>query len=324
LGVVSSQELTAFIVRRLLALVGVLLIVSFVTFVFIYAAPGSPEAALVGQERATPELVQTLRSRYHLDDPFLVQYVSYIKDAAQLDLGTSLRTGQDVLPAIVERCGVTVPLALMAILISMTAGVLLGTLAALRRQTIVDRAAVGISIVGVSTPAFASGIVLLYVFGVLLNWFPVFGDGRGFADRFSHLVLPAVALALTGMASILRMTRAAMIRVLDQDYVTFARARGLSAGRVLVSHALRNALVSIITAGGALFGLMLAGSVVIEATFSLNGVGLYLVEAANRQDIPAVQGVTLVVAVLVVLVNLVIDLLYVVIDPRIRFGAAAA
>jgi peptide/nickel transport system permease protein len=187
---------------------------------------------------------------------------------------------------------------------------------------VLDRLLVAVSVMGVSAPAFASGILLLYLFGVVLDFFPVFGAGRGFVDRLWHLTLPAIALALSAMALIVKVTRAALIEELDRDYVAFARARGLSFRRVLFGYALRNALVSVVTASGLVLIYMLTGAVLVEVTFSLPGVGSLLVDAVQGLDIPLVQGLVIVLAVFIVVVHLVIDILYRLIDPRIRFGGA--
>jgi peptide/nickel transport system permease protein len=178
--------------------------------------------------------------------------------------------------------------------------------------------------VGVSAPAFATGILLLYVFAVELGWFPVFGEGSGVVDRLHHLALPALALALTGMGLVLKLTRTAVIGSLDQDYVTFARARGISNQRVLIAYALRNALVPIITAAGLLLAYMLAGTVLVEVTFALPGLGSLLIDSVRTLDVPMVQALAILIATLVVVVNLVADIVYVAVDPRISFAKVKA
>jgi peptide/nickel transport system permease protein len=220
--------------------------------------------------------------------------------------------------------GVTLYLGIFGFVIAMLLGVSLGILAAVRKRTVVDRSVVGLGVIGVSAPAFATGILLLYVFAVVLGWFPSFGQGEGFADKLWHFALPAFALALTAMALVLKLTRAAMITALDQDYVAFARARGLPARRVLGAYALRNALVPVVTAAGLILGYMLTGAVLVEVTFALPGVGSLLVESVTFKDVPMVQGVAMVVAFVIILVNLLTDVLYLFIDPRIRFGSVAA
>lgn len=320
----SPRAVLLFVGRRLVALVVVLVIVSFTVFSLLYIAPGSPEQLLLGTRPATPQTIRAIRQQYHLDDPFLEQYGRWAANAATLDFGVSIRTDEPVLSAIRQRLGVTLELGAIAFLITMAFGIPLGVIAAVRRQSNVDRGVVALSVIGISAPAFASGILLLYVFAVELGWFPVFGPGSGFVDRLHHLALPAVALALTAMGLVVKLTRAGFIESLDQDYVTFARARGLSRSRVLTTYALRNSLVPIVTAGGLLLGYMLAGAVLVEVTFALPGVGSLLVDSITAKDIPTVQGVVILIAILVVLANLLADLVYVAVDPRIGFERSRA
>jgi peptide/nickel transport system permease protein len=319
----SRGWLALFIARRLAALVLLLLIISFFVFALLYLAPGSPEQMLIGDRPSSPETIQAIKEQYHLSDPFIVQYGRWLNGAVRLDFGNSIRTNEPVLSGILDRAGLTFFLGGFAFLIAMGLGVPLGVLAAMKRQRAIDRGVVGLSVIGVSAPAFATGILLLYVFAVVLGWFPVFGQGSGFADRLWHLTLPAIALALTGMALVLKLTRAGMIGALEQDFVAFARARGLPARKVLLSYAFRNALVPIVTAGGLILGLMLSGAVLVEVTFALPGVGSLLVTSVTFGDIPMVQGLAMLIAIVIVLVNLLTDVIYLFVDPRIRFGRAA-
>jgi peptide/nickel transport system permease protein len=321
---VSGAGLLLYIARRLVALVILLAAISLAVFSLLYLAPGSAEQMLLGTRPATPETIQAIRDQYHLNDPFLVQYARWASHAARLDFGRSISTNEPVLTAIRHRFGLTLELGLFAFVITMLVGIPLGVLAAVRRQTVTDRSVVGLSVVGISAPAFATGILLLYVFAVELGWLPVFGTGSGLTGRIDHLVLPAVALALTGMGLVLKLTRAAMIGALEQDYVTFARARGISRRRVVLGYGLRNSLVPIITAGGLLLGYMLAGTVLVEVTFALPGVGSLLVDSVTAKDVPVVQGLVLLIAIIVVLANLLADLIYVLVDPRIAFGRSRA
>jgi peptide/nickel transport system permease protein len=314
--------LLIFVARRLAVLPVLLLIISFGVFSLTYIAPGSAEQALLGGRTSTPETLAAIRKEYHLDRPFLSQYVTWVENAVQLDFGQSLRTGQSVRAAIGQGLGATVFLGLYGFAITLAVGVPLGVVAAIRKRRFLDRAIVGVSVIGVSAPAFASGILLLYVFAVLLGWFPVFGSGNGFFDSLYHLALPAISLALTAMALVVKLTRTAMIDALDQDYVAFARARGVSYSRVLLAYALRNALVPVVTASGLILGYMLTGAVLVEITFALPGMGSLLVDSANFKDIPTVQGIAVVVAILIVVINLATDILYAVVDPRIRLGGS--
>lgn len=318
-----GRAIGTFILKRLLALVVLLAIISFGVFSLLYLAPGSVDQVLLGSRPSTPAVIKAIREQYHLNQSFLGQYWSWVKGAAQLDFGRSARTQEPVLAAIRSRLPVTLFLGVFAFGIAMVAGLSLGVAAALRKRTLLDRTIVGVSVMGVSAPPFATGIFLLYTFAVLLGWFPAFGQGAGFSDRLWHLTLPAVALALTGTALVLKLTRAAMITALDQDYVAFARARGLPRARVLLGYALRNALVPVVTAGGLVLGFMLTGAVLVEVTFALPGIGTLLVDSVTFKDVPVVQGVAMVVATTIVLVNLLTDIVYVLIDPRIRFGGSA-
>lgn len=320
----TRSGLLPYIGRRVAALAALVVVVSIVVFAFVYLAPGSPEQVLLGGRPSNAETIAAIRAEYHLDDPFHLQYWHWAKGALQLDFGRSIRTNEPVLDGIRERMGLTLQLGSLAFVLTVLLGVPLGIVAAVRRRTGLDRGIVALSVVGVSAPAFATGILLLYAFAVKLGWFPVFGQGEGIVDRLHHLALPAFALALTGIGLILKLTRTAVIGALEQDYVTFARARGVPMRRVLVAYALRNALVPIVTAGGLLLAYMLAGAVLVEVTFALPGIGLLLVDSVRTLDLPMVQALAILVAIIVVVVNLVTDLLYALVDPRITFGKAKA
>jgi peptide/nickel transport system permease protein len=320
----TRASLALYVGRRVVALVLLVVVISFVVFSLLYLAPGSPEQVLLGARPSTPETIDAIREEYHLNDPFLVQYGKWARDAVRFDFGRSIRTNEPVLDGIAARFKLTLQLGGLAFLLTMLLGVPLGVLAAVRSRTAIDRGIVSLSIVGVSAPAFATGILLLYVFAVELGWFPVFGEGSGVVDRLRHLALPALALALTGMGLVLKLTRTAVIGSLEQDYVTFARARGISRRRVLTGYALRNALVPIITAAGLLLAYMLAGTVLVEVTFALPGVGSLLVDSVRTLDVPMVQALAILIATLVVVVNLLADLVYVAVDPRISFARAKA
>lgn len=320
----TGSALLLFIARRLIALVVLLLIISFGVFSLLYLAPGNIEQLLLGVRSSSPSVLASIRHEYHLDQPFLTQYWIWLKGALQLDFGRSVLTSEPVVSGLEARLGVSLFLGVFAFLIAMVCGVALGVVSAFKKRSILDRAIVGLSVVGVSAPAFATGIFLLYVFAVVLGWFPVFGPGGGFTDRLYHLALPALALALTAMALVVKLTRAAIINTLEQDYVAFARARGLSRSRVLLGYVLRPALIPIITAGGLLLGYMLTGAVLVEVTFALPGLGSLLVDSVTSKDVPMVQGLAMVVAFMIVIVNLLTDILYVFVDPRLRFGKGSA
>lgn len=319
-----TAGLLLFIARRLVALAAVLLAMSFIIFAFLYLAPGSVEQTLLGPREATPATIAAVRHEYHLDRPFIVQYADWLRAAVHLDFGRSIVTGEPVTNVIVRRLGLSLQLGGLAFLFAFVVGVPLGLFAGARRRTSADRAMVGFSVLGISAPAFATGILLLYLFAVKLGWFPVFGQGGGLIDRLRHLALPAIALGLTGMGLLLRLTRAGAATAFEQDYVAFARARGISRRRILWAYVLRNALVPIITASGLIIAYLITGAVLVEVTFALPGVGSLLVDSINVKDIPVVQGVSMLLALTVVVVNLVIDLLYLAVDPRIGFETARA
>jgi peptide/nickel transport system permease protein len=321
---VSLRAVGLYVFRRLLAMVVLLFIVSFGVFSLMYIAPGSVEQILLGTQPRTPAVVHALQVEYHLDKPFLIQYWMWLRGAFHLQFGQSIMLNEPVLTAIRAQMPVTLFYGIFAFVISMLAGVGLGIAAAVRKQTLTDRGIVAGSVLGVSAPSYATGLILLYLFAVQLNWFPVIGAGTGFDDRLWHLTLPALALAISGTALTVKLTRAALIGALDQDYVAFARARGVRSARVLVAYGLRNALVPILTAAGIVFTSMLTGAVLVEQVFALPGVGSLLISSINNKDVIVVQGITMLVATLVVVVNLLIDLAYLAVDPRIRLTGRAA
>jgi len=312
------------IVKRVVAAILILLAVSFAVFTLLYLAPGTPVQALIGARDATPQLIETLNAEFHLEDPFLVQYWEYLKGVLHGDFGTSVRTGAPVSELLSSAIPATLFLGIYAFVLTILFGVAGGIVAAVRHRTPLDRGIVGMSVVGVSTPAFASGFLLMYVFSIQLGWLPTIGAGEGFLDRLSHLTLPAIALAIGGAALIVKLTRAAMVNALEQDYVSFARARGLGQTKVIAGYALRNALVPIISGGGLILAYVLTGAVLVEVTFIIPGLGSLLIEAVNSKDVPVVQAVALIFAAAIILVNLIVDILYLLVDPRIRIGRKAA
>lgn len=321
----TARRFVRFLARRLAGLAAILVIVSFLVFSLLYLAPGNLVDILLGTADKSPALVAATRARYHLDDPFLVQYLDWLRDAVRLDFGRSITLNEPVMRAITTHASITLFLSLFGFVIAVIAGMGLGTAAALRRGTGVDRGAVGLAVLGVSIPTFATGLILLWIFAIQLGWFPVIGAGTStFADRFWHLTLPAVALGITGTALMTKVTRAALIGSYDQDYIGFARARGVSWTRIFLSYGLRNALVPIVTAAGLVIATTLTGSVLIEATFNLPGLGSLLISSINNKDVPVVQGTTMLVAVLVVVVNLLVDLTYFAVDPRMRIRGRLA
>jgi peptide/nickel transport system permease protein len=261
-----------------------------------------------------------LRARYHLDDPFLVQYADWLANAVRGRFGESFANKDTVASVVGGRVVPTLELAGLATLIVVLVGVPFGVLAAVRRNSAVDHVISFGALVLSSTAAYVSGILLIIVFATSLGWFPVFGLGHGFADRLYHLALPALALAGALTALVLRVTRAAMADVLRSEHIETARSRGFGEWRVVGRHGLRNALVPVLTVGGLAAGYLISGSVLVEYTFGLNGLGSQLISAVQEKDFPVVQAITLLFTASFIAINIVVDVLYGVVDPRIRLG----
>jgi peptide/nickel transport system permease protein len=319
---VSWRYAIRFLARRLVGALLLLVLVSIGTFALLALAPGSIVDTILAGKHRTPEIVEAIESQYHLSGSFFGRYGSWAWSALHLDFGHSITSHQEVINQITQRLPVTLELAGFAFLIVLVLGIPLGILAAVVRGQAGDRAIVAGTVIGVSVPPFVTGILLIYLFAVTLQLLPSFGPGAG-SDRFEHLVLPAFALALTALATVVKITRTAMVRELEQDYVVFARARGLATPVVLIRHAFRNALIPVVTAGGLILGYMVGGAILVEQVFSLPGLGTLLVEAAQTRDLPTLQGVVLLVAFVIIMLNLLVDVLYLLIDPRVRLGGVA-
>lgn len=309
-----------FLGRRLAVMAGLLIVISFLLFSLLYIAPGSVLGVLLGGRPSTPLLISELQREYHLNDPFFAQYWLWAKNVLHLNFGVSIVTHEPVSTLIGQSFPVTLFLGVYAFLIAMLFGVPLGLLCARRRGTRVDRIIVGSTVFGVSIPAFVSGLLLLYVFTDAVHLFPSYGAGQGFIDRLYHLTLPAIALSLTELAFVVKISRAALLGVLEQDYITFAQARGVPRARLLFLYTLRNALVPIVTAAGLLLGFLLAGAVLVENVFAVPGLGSLLVSSVLAKDVPVVQAVALLAAVVLMGGNLAADLSFLVIDPRLSRG----
>jgi peptide/nickel transport system permease protein len=320
----SSRALLWFVARRLAVLALLLVVISFAVFSLLYISPGDAVDTLLGTRPRTPEVAAALRHQYHLDQPFLTQYWLWAKQAAQLKFGDSIQTSLPVTDEIKRRLPTTLFLGVYAYLLTMILGVGLGIVTALRHRTFVDRGIVAGGIVALSTPSFVCAVFLLYLLAILVHLFPASGAGTGFADRLWHLTLPAVALALAGAAYVLKHTRSAMIGVLQQDHVTFARARGLPQRRILLDYCLRNALIPVITISGLILAFVITGAVLVEQAFSLPGIGQLLVQSATSKDLPMIQGVAMLVAVVIMAANLLADVTYALVDPRVRLGSRRA
>jgi peptide/nickel transport system permease protein len=331
-----------FVVRRLLLLVPILLGLSILVFIWIRALPGSPAQALLG-ERATPATIRQINHQYGLDKPLYVQYWQYLKETAQLQLGTSITTREPVLTEIGQRFPATLELAAAAALFSILIGVPLGFFAAKRHRTFFDHASLMISLVGISVPIFFLALILKYIFAVKLGWLPTVGqssvliniphptnlylvdalvDGNlsAFWDTVEHLILPAVALGSIPLAIITRITRAAVLDVQNEDYIRTARAKGLAPRIVDMRHVLRNAMLPVSTIVGLQVGLLLSGAILTETVFAYPGIGTWLRQAISDRNYPVIQRGNQFVAIIVVFVNLLVDISYGLINPRIRLG----
>jgi peptide/nickel transport system permease protein len=309
------------VVRRLMATIPVMGVVAIAVFALLHVTPGDP-ATIIAGDYATPDEVARIRTKLGLDQPFVTQVVLWLGQVVRGDLGTSIFSGLPVTTLIGQRAEATTVLAIYAPVISVGVGVPLGVLAAWRRGSWVDRLVMIIAVSGFSMPVFWMGFLLVYVFSLWLGWLPVQGYvslRESVVACLRHLTLPAVTLSCIYLALIARMTRASMLGVLDEDYIRTAFAKGLPPRRVLVRHALRNAALPVVTIIGIGFALLIGGAVVTESVFAIPGLGRLTVDAIVRRDYPVIQGVVLVVSGVYVLINLVIDLLYVVIDPRIRY-----
>lgn len=313
------------LLRRLGVMLVTLLAASFVIFGSLYAAPGDPVTFLIGNpENITPEKIAAVRAEYHLDDPFLSQYLHWLGGVLNGDLGTSFVYQQPVFDLMRTKLPVTITLVLLAAVMFIVIGVLLGALSALKRGTSTDSIITGATTFATSVPHFVIALGLIAVFGVHLEWFPVTGDGDGFADRLHHLTLPAIALALGALAVVSRVTRQSMIEQLKAEHVEAATSYGLSSRVIVWRHVLRNSVGPVLTMCGLLIAGMLGGTVVIESVFGLNGVGGLLVDSINAHDFPVVQAVMLYMVLAYMLVTTAIDLVYPLIDARITARSDAA
>lgn len=312
-----------FALKRAALLVVTLLVSSLVVFTSLFLAPGNPLATLSGGRTLPPEALAALEERYHLGDPFLERYWSWLTSAMQGDLGDSIAARQPVSTLIGERIGTTAGLVLLAAIIIVVVGLGLGLLAGLKRG-VGDTAVLVVTSVLAAVPAFLASIVLISVFAVNLRWLPALGSGEGLADQFKHLILPAVALAGSALAIVARVTRVSVREELGREHVQTARSRGIPYGTIVRRHVLRNAAIPITTVTGITIASLIAASAVVETAFSLNGLGAALVTAAATKDFAVVQGIALVLVVAFVLLNVIVDVLYALLDPRVAVGSRAS
>ena len=313
--------MTAYIARRILATIPVMAIVALFVFSLLYIAPGDPAAVIAG-DQATPDDVERIRQSLGLDRPFLVRFGEWVWRIVRGDLGVSIFTNLPVTTMIAQRVQPTLSLMVLTLILAVSLAVPMGVLAAWKQGTVLDRAVMGFAVLGFSVPVFVVGYLLAYVFALELDWLPVQGYtsiDQGLWPWLENLILPAVALGGVYIALIARITRATMLEVLQQDYIRTARAKGAGQANVLFLHALKNAAVPIVTVIGLGIALLIGGAVVTESVFAIPGLGRLTVDAILRRDYPVIQGVILLFSFVYVLVNLGVDLLYTVFDPRIRY-----
>jgi peptide/nickel transport system permease protein len=313
--------MTRYVIQRIVGMLAVMFTVVTIVFVIVRVAPGDPAAVMLGPD-ATPADIAALRERLGLDQPLVVQYVYFLGQLLRGDLGQSIFLNMPVLSALGERAEPTFFLTVFSILIASVIALPVGILSAYRRGSLFDQLATTLAMLAASIPSFWLGLILIQIFAVRLGWFPVSGYGgpdASFLTRLSHLVLPALALGIVSSALITRFTRASMLDVLNDDYVRTARSKGMGEFRVVMKHAFKNALIPVLTVVGLTAALLISGAVVTETVFGLPGVGNLVVSAVLRRDYPVIQGALLVIAALYVLINFAVDMLYLLIDPRVRY-----
>lgn len=331
-----------YITKRLLMLIPVLIGVSILSFSLIHLAPGDPALTISG-EHASPQIINAIREKYGLDKPLSTQYWVWLKQILHGDLGRSIVSNEYVTKEILERFPNTVELTIFAMIFAVVIGSIAGIISASRQYSVFDYSFMGVALFGVSMPVFWLGIMLMMIFGVYLRWLPISGrismmisfqritgfylldsiitgNFAAFISILRYLILPSIALSTIPMATIARVTRSSMLEVLRQDFIRTERAKGLSERMVIYKHAVKNAMIPVITVIGLNFGLLLAGAILTETVFSWPGIGRYVVDAVNMRDYPVVQGCLLFFASMFVIVNLITDIIYVYIDPRIHYG----
>jgi len=304
----------SYLIRRVLMVVPVLFGVATIAFALMYLLPGDPASAMLARSGASAEQIAELRADMGLDSPFFIQFFLYIGNLLQGDLGRSIVSQEPVSTLLWSRLPTTLELVFAALSIAVPVGAWLGVVAAVNKDSWVDRAIIVLSSIGVSMPSFWLALMFVLLFSVWLGWFPAFGSGG-----LAHLVLPASVMALGAIGTIARTARTSMLDVLKQDYIRTAWAKGLTRRVILYKHALRNALIPIITIVGLQFGWLVSGSVIIEAVFSRQGIGQLLLSSIIERDFPVVQGTILISALMYVLLNLLVDIIYAAVDPQINY-----
>ncbi|MCG1022626.1 nickel ABC transporter permease [Sutcliffiella horikoshii] len=304
----------SFLIKRLVQMIPVLIGVTLVVFLIMQMVPGDPAVLLAG-EGASKETIEEIRTQLGLNQPLYIQYFDYLTNIFKGDLGVSIKNNKPVLDEIMVRLPITMELALFSILITIVLGMAAGIISAIRPYSVSDLSVMLIALIGISIPSFWFGLMLMYIFSVKLQILPVAGW-----DSWQHIILPALTLGAGGAAIVARMTRSSMLEVIRQDYIRTARAKGLREQIIISKHALRNALIPVITVVGLQFGALLGGTVLTESIFAINGLGRLIVESIRMRDLPMVQGGVLVASLIFVLVNLLVDLLYRIFNKRIELN----
>ena len=306
--------MSKYLAGRLLQTVPTVFLVTVAVFLMLHLTPGDPAEVFLGDKRSSPELLEKVREDMGLNRPLHIQYLSYMGNALRGDLGRSLQTNVPVMEQILNRLPWTIELAAAALMIAAIIGISVGIVAALNHNTIIDTLAMALALVGISMPVYWSSLLLILLFAVQLRILPAIGQGG-----IERLILPATALALVSAGSLARMVRSSMLEALNQDFVLTARSKGISERSVVIRHVLRNALIPVVTILGLMLGNLLSGAVITETIFARLGIGQKYVEAVLQKDFTMVQGTTLFIALMYVLVNIVVDMVYAFIDPRIRY-----
>lgn len=306
--------MSKYLAGRLLQTIPTVFLVTVAVFLMLHLTPGDPAEVFLGDKRSSPELLEKVREDMGLNRPLHIQYLSYMSAALRGDLGRSLQTNVPVMEQILNRLPWTIELAAAALLIAACVGAAVGIIAALNHNTIIDTLAMALALVGISMPVYWSSLLLILLFAVQLRVLPAIGQGG-----LERLILPATALALVSAGSLARMVRSSMLEVLNQDFVLTARSKGIAERLVVIRHVLRNALIPVVTILGLMLGNMLSGAVITETIFARLGIGQKYVEAVLQKDFTMVQGTTLFIAMMYVIVNIVVDMIYALVDPRIRY-----
>ena len=314
--------MAAYLVKRILSLIPVLFVVTVVIFMIMHLTPGDPAASILGLE-ASQEEIDALNEKLGLDRPILEQYINWVGGLLRGDLGDSIFMRQSVGQAIAEHIGPTLSLAILAQLIAVILAIPFGMLAAYKRGKLLDISLMGLSLVGMAVPSFLLGLLLMLLIGVELRWLPIAGYkplSSGLWEHLKFLILPGLSLGTIQAALITRMTRAAMLETMSHNYIKTARSKGLNEIRVITGHVFRNSLMPVLTVLGQSFGTLVTGAVVVESIFNIPGLGQLIINSIERRDYAVIQGVVLIITIIYVGINLVVDLLYGAVDPRVRLG----